>query len=156
MGLILGKNVSALPVYRLFLTPKSCPWTDYPPPPPQIGFVCVCQPPLFLCFILSLQLLLIFLLFLFSSFGAHLFCLLVTPFFLLVVQYSLPVDLVLSFKGRVYVRKLTLVADPTSSPSQEPSSCRNCQGCHGATKDILVVGLVGHKKQYREEMQKQD
>jgi len=74
----------------------------------------------------------------------------------LVVKYSLPVDLVLSFKGRLYVRKLTLVADPTSSPSQEPPSCRNCQGCCGTTKDILVAGLAGHKKQYREEMQKQD
>jgi hypothetical protein len=31
----------------------------------------------------------------------------------------LPVDLVLPFKGRLCVRKLTLVADPTSSPSQE-------------------------------------
>jgi len=65
----------------------------------------------------------------------------------------LPVDLVLSFKGRLYVRKLTLVADPTSCPSQEPQSCRNCLGCC-ATKDILVVGLAGHNKQYREEMQK--
>ena len=106
-------------------------------------------------FILSLQLLM-FILFLFSSLGAHLFCLLVTPFFLLVVKYSLPVDLVLSFKGRLYVRRLTPVADPTYSPSQEPQSCRNCQGCLGATKDILVVGLAGHNKQYREDMQKQD
>jgi hypothetical protein len=150
-GLILVESVSALPAYLLFLTPKPCPWIGNHLPPPErleFGFVilCVCQPPLFLHFIvsysiLSLRLLLILLFFFFNFFSRGSVILpSCSTLFLLVLNCSLQFDLVASLKGRLYyVRKLTLVADPASSSPQEPPPAGTAKGCRGVARNILVV-----------------